>query len=142
MDEDHLRENYSGILSDVTLNRLLINLIDMRNDEAWTNVVKYCSERNGQRKYVCAGKRKWYVRSDTGWEQEKIPNMSEEYNEILNNLQILYERATVLKDKPTAKAIRKLQIASGNLPTMYKVNNMWALCHKVDKFDPNQFSNQ
>lgn len=124
MDYEHLQENYSGILDDASLNTLLLNLIYRKHDENWTNAVKYCSERNGQRKYVCVGKRKWYVRSDTGWNQEQIPNMSQEYAEITNHLKIFYTRALRLKDEATANAIRKLQVAAGNLPTMYKVNCM------------------
>jgi hypothetical protein len=141
MDYEHLQENYSGILDDATLNTLLLNLIYIKNEENWMNVVKYCSERNGQRKYVCVGKRKWYVRSDTGWKQEQIPNMSQEYAEISNCLQIFYARALRLKDEATANAIRKLRVAAGNLPTMYKVNSMWAFLHKVSRFDPNEFLN-
>lgn len=141
MDYEHLQENYSGILDDATLNTLLLTLIYIKNEENWMNVVKYCSERNGQRKYVCVGKRKWFVRSDTRWKQEQIPNMSQEYAEISNCLQFFYAKALRLKDEATANAIRKLRVAAGNLPTMYKVNSMWAFLHKVSRFDPNEFVN-
>jgi hypothetical protein len=136
MDEDYQRTRYLNILEDITLNELLVNLINYIHTYNWIDVVKYCSEKDGKRKYVCRDRKVWYERDGALWKKTTTPDMQAEFDEIFHGLDIIKERAKFLKDIKSVKRIHRLQEDLGNPPTRNAVYRLWFKRFQDDKFEP------